>query len=424
MKDKLNIWTIYQFASTPKIPGSERTYEFAKAFVSKGHAVTLWTSSFGHWGKVETIREKNRAFDVEVEEGIKIISLKTRPLYHRNDYRRFLNMIYFAYALFRTSKKINMKPDVIIASYPSPFAALTGYCLSKKYEAKFILEIRDLWPQNWIERGAFSKYHPFILILSILEKYLYSKTCFFVSVLPYFSEYLNAMKLRAKKILWIPNGINLFEFKKATIQKSSNKHVNRIISAICEAKKRGNLNVIYVGGLGVGNRVDCIVKAAHILKSNGIDDISFFIIGEGHSKEELKKYVSRYCPDIVTILSAIPRKDVPRILSQSDIGILCLNYNPIYRYGVNLHKIYDYMAAELPIIFSGKVRNNLVESAKAGISVPPASPEKIAYALVQIKNMSEDERVSMGKKGHEYLSDNFDITNKLVKKYMDIIYSD
>ena len=417
----MNIWTIYQFASTPKIPGSERTYQFAKAFANNGHKVTLWTSSFSHWGKVETIREDNSAFDIDVENGINIISLKTKPLYYRNDYKRFLNMLYFAYAFYQTSKKINTKPDVIIASYPSPFAALAAYSLSKKYKAKFILEIRDLWPQNWIERGAFSRYHPFILLLSTLEKYLYARTRYFVTVLPFFSEYLDKMAVKPEKVSWIPTGIHLYEFKTAMLQKPSNEHVSKILTALSEAKKKGNLNVIYVGGIGVGNRVDQIVKAGHLIKNNGIEDISIFIIGEGHSKEDLKKYVSDHCLDNVTIFSAIPRNDVPKVLCRADIGIQCLHYNPIYRYGVNLHKIYDYMAARLPIVFSAKVRNNLVELSKAGISVPPASPEEIVQALVRLRNMTKEERVSMGQRGFEYLSDNFDINNQLIKRFMEII---
>lgn len=418
---KLNIWTIYQYASTPKIPGSERTYQFAKAFVNTGHDVTLWTSSFSHWGKMETIRNKRCTYDIEVEKGINLISLKTRPLYYSNDYKRFLNMLYFAYALYRTSITINPKPDVIIASYPSPFAALVAYLLSKKFKAKFILEIRDLWPQNWIQRRAFSRYHPFIFLLSILEMYLYTRTRYFVSVLPYFNDYLDKIKIKPEKVSWIPNGINIDEFKSARDQNFSNGHVNRIITALIESQKRENLNVIYVGGIGVGNRVDYIVKAAHLIKSKGIEDISFFIIGEGHSKKVIEKYIVDNFLDNVNIFSAIPRNAVPAVLYRSDIGILCLNDNPIYKYGVNLHKIYDYMATGLPIVFSGKVRNDLVKLSKAGISVPPDNPEEVARALVRIRNMPKGKRVALGQMGLEYLYANFDISNQLLKKYMEII---
>jgi len=330
-------------------------------------------------------------------------------------------MLYFAYAFYKTSKAIKPKPDVIIASYPSPFAALAAYFLAKQYKAKFILEIRDLWPRNWIERGAYSRYHPFIIILSMLEKYLYSRTRYFVTVLPYVSEYLSERGIKPQKVSWIPNGIHLEEFKAAVQQAPSNEHVASILKDLREAKQRADMNVIYVGGIGVGNRVDYIVKAAHRLKERKEHHIAFFIIGEGHSKESLEKYVAVNGLDNVKIYSAIPRNDVPRVLNGSDVGILCLNDNPIYRYGVNLHKIYDYMAAALPIVFSAKVRNNLVESSGAGITVPPASPEGIAAALIKIRDMSDRERNEMGKRGRGYLSENFDINVNLIDRYMEII---
>ncbi len=180
------------------------------------------------------------------------------------------------------------------------------------------------------------------------------------------------------------------------------------------------MNVIYVGGIGVGNRVDCIVKAARILRDKGEDKISFFIVGEGHSKKDLIKYVSDNKLNSVRIWSAIPRKAVPKVLSHADVGIMCLHDNPVYRYGVNLNKVYDYMAASLPIVFSARVRNNLVESSNAGFTVPPGNSAEIAMALERFKSMTKEERVLIGKRGYRFIDDNYNII-KLTERYLNII---
>jgi glycosyltransferase involved in cell wall biosynthesis len=419
MKKKLTIWIIYQFASTPDLPGSERSYQFAKAFAQVGHQVTLWTSSFNHWGKVDKIKN-DEPYIIEHNGKLKIIHVKTKPLYYSNNYKRFLNMVYFAHAILKISKTV-AAPDIIIATYPSPFSAVAGYKLSVRYNAKFILEIRDLWPQVWVERKAFSRFHPFIVIMVALEKYLYKRTHIFVTALPYVGEYLSVRGIKPDKIEWIPNGINLEDVKAAIEEDISCHEINNIIDFMKLEKKKGKMSAVYVGGIGVGNRVDCIIKAARMLRDKGENSISFCIVGEGHSKNELMKYVSDNKLDSVRFWPAIPKRAVPKVLIHADVGVLCLRDNPIYRYGVNLNKLYDYMAASLPVVFSGKVKNNIVEISRGGITVQPENPTEIANALNQMKSMNAEERIIMGKRGYNYIAEHYDVNNKLSKKYLDII---
>ena len=411
---------INQFAGTPDMPGSERSYQYSKAFAKMGHQVTLWTSSYSHWGRIETIKE-NVSYIIKKEGNLSIIYIKTKPPYYKNDHKRFLNMFYFSYALWKAFKTIRPSPDVIVASYPSPFAAVAAYRLALRYSARFILEIRDLWPQVWVERKAFSRHHPFVMILYALEKYLYKRTQIFVTALPYVSVYLKERDVKPQTISWIPNGINLEDFKIAEKQDFPFDGKNNIIDFMRAENEKGKMIVIYVGSLGVGNRVECIIKAAKILKEKGVNSISFTIIGEGHSKKELMKYVSDNKLDSVKIWSAIPRRAVPKVLSYADVSVMCLHDNPIYRYGVNLNKVYDYMAAGLPIVFSARVKNNLVESSNAGIAVQPGDSAGIAAALERILSMSTEERVLMGKRGYRVIAENYDVNKQLSKKYLDVI---
>jgi len=419
MKSSLNIWIVNQFASTPSIPGKQRDYQYAKAFSLEGHHVTLWRSSYSHWSREEIIKNE-RPYVIDTDGNLNIIHLKTKPPYYKNDHRRFLNMLSFAYALEKTSRTVSPPPHVIIAAYPSPFAAFAACRISTRFGAKFILEIGDLWPQVWIERKAFSRYHPFIVILYALEKYLYKRTEVFVSSLPFADDYLKEKVVKSYKFLWIPNGINLDDFKLNGMQSNQCDNVNAILKALSDEKQKGNMNVIYVGGIGVGNRVDCIVQAAKILKDLGESKISFHIIGDGHSKDMIIKYVSDNKLNSVKMWPPIIRKSVPNILKHADVGVICLHNNPIYRYGVNLNKIYDYMAAGLPIIFSANVRNNLVDLYKAGITIPPSDPDKIASALQKFLSMPSEERTSMGARGCDGVAKDYDI-KKLAKKYLELI---
>jgi glycosyltransferase involved in cell wall biosynthesis len=413
----VNIWIVYQFASTPDLPGSNRTYLYARAFAEAGNDVTLWTSSFSHYGRVETIQD-DAPYAVRNEGRLKIISLKTKPAYFRNDYRRFLNLISFARNFLRFSRRELPSPDVIIASYPSPLSAYASYRLARRLHVKFVLEVRDLWPQVWVERGAFSRYHPFILFLYAIERHLYKRADTIVSALPYINDYLSERRMRQREIGWIPNAVNMDEIAR------EDGGAAGVPLEICDSMKadrqKGIMNVAYVGGLGPANRVECILEAAKILKEKGEKALSFTIVGEGHSKKSLMEFASKNGLDSVRIWPAVPVSSVPAILRNADVGALCLHRNPIYRFGVNLHKVYDYMAAGLPIVFSAGVRNDIVKSSGGGFTVAPGRPEEIASALQRLLSMSPEERRLMGERGRRYVSDNYAVS-VLAKRYLDII---
>ena len=386
-----------------------------------GNDVTLWASSFGHWSKKESING-SEAFKTEVLDNLKIVTLKTRPLYYKNDLKRILNMLYFANAFTRISKDFKQTPDIIIASYPSPFAAYSAYKLARKLKARFVLEIRDLWPQNWVERGAFSKYHPFVQVLYRLEKYLYRNSDIIVTALPYVSEYLSERGIERNNVFWIPNAADLTDAASGGVSQPLDDESENIRGLMNENAKKNILNIVYVGGLGPANKVDTILEAAKILRDRNIKNVFFTVVGSGHSRENLIQYVKGNNIQSVRIWPAVSGSSVPGILKCADIGVLCLHDNPIYRYGVNLHKIYDYASAGLPIVFAAKVRNDLVALAKAGMTVPPGDPEAIAQSLLTLQAMDKEKRTAIGRRGYKYIAEHYDLS-VLSKKYLDIISS-
>ena len=87
----------------------------------------------------------------------------------------------------------------------------------------------------------------------------------------------------------------------------------------------------------------------------------------------------------------------------------------LYQYGISLNKLYVYLASGKPIVFSGKVANDLVREARAGISVPPEDSKAVAQAIMAIM-ADEDMAWEMGLRGRRLAEEEYDIpilTNKL-----------
>ena len=76
----------------------------------------------------------------------------------------------------------------------------------------------------------------------------------------------------------------------------------------------------------------------------------------------------------------------------------------VYRYGISLNKIYDYMLAARPIILAAPVDLNLVNLADAGIGLRNVGACDIADAMARMVELAPDDRAQLGRNAQRYVS--------------------
>ena len=123
---------------------------------------------------------------------------------------------------------------------------------------------------------------------------------------------------------------------------------------------------------------------------------------------------------IVEFKESVTKKKIPEIMESPEVFILCLEDTPLYKYGISLNKIYDQLASGKPIIFSGSSINNPVEKAEAGLTVPPRNPQALAKGIINLYNLSAEEREEMGRKGIKYV-EKYHSIEKLADKFLEAI---
>ncbi len=306
-----------------------------------------------------------------------------------------ISYLWRVYFLGKKITKINKnisRPDVVIGSSVHLLAVLAAYWLSKYYKAKFVMEVRDLWPQTLIDMGI-SRWHPFIMFLSILERFLYKKSEKIISLLPKAYEYITSFGIPKNKIVWISNGVDLKIFKPV---------------GLVRKEKTQNFIIIYSGAIVKANNLEVVVKAAEILQKN-YKNIKFLLIGDGPEKPRLIKMIENKKLKNIKFQNPLPKVRVVEFISRADALLLLLRGIKLYNYGLCLNKLFDYLASARPIIHSSNSINNPVEEARAGITVPPDNPEKLAEAIVKLYKMSPEEREKMGKRGREYIEKYYNI---------------
>ena len=104
--------------------------------------------------------------------------------------KRIISWVQFEIGLLFLDKKEIKKPDTIIISSLSIFSILTGIFYKNKYNAKLIIEIRDIWPLSIIEIKKYSKHNLFIILLSYIEKIGYKKANVIVGTMPNLKEHV------------------------------------------------------------------------------------------------------------------------------------------------------------------------------------------------------------------------------------------
>jgi glycosyltransferase involved in cell wall biosynthesis len=393
LNNKRNLWIFNHYAVTPDLPGGTRHFDFGKELVKRGYEVTIFASGFQH-GSMRYVRGSfKKDFIVEELDGVRFVWIKTSP-YSGNNWKRVINMLSYSVRAYNVARKLNIeKPDIIIGSSVHLFAVFTAYLLSKKYKTPFIMEVRDLWPQTLIDMGM-PKWHPFVIVLGVLERLLYKRANKIITLLPKAHEYIEELGIPKNKIVWIPNGVDLERF-----------NFSKDDSLKCD---KSSFIITYTGAIGKANNLDILVKAADILKTD-YPKIKFLVVGEGPEKERLVRIVREKNLNNIQFNALVPKNEVSKILYKSDALILLLRNSPLYKYGISLNKLFDYLASGKPIIFSSNSINNPVEEAEAGITVPPDNPEKLAEAIIMLYKMSEEERAEMGRNGRSYVEKYYSI---------------
>jgi glycosyltransferase involved in cell wall biosynthesis len=262
--------------------------------------------------------------------------------------------------------------DIIIATSPQFFTAVSAGMISLLRNKKFVFEVRDLWPES-IVGVEVMKENFLIKILSRVEKLLYRRAWKIVVVSEGFIPTIVNMGIDPSKIYCISNGISKNNF----YPRDKNK---ALLSKLHLEEK---FVVGYVGTHGMAHKLDFIIDCIGKLEN---DRIHFLFIGEGAKKEELIKQAAQLGLKNITFINNIARDQVSAYLSLLDVGLIHLRVSDAFE-KVIPSKLFELAAMGIPVLMGVKGEaSRLVLKYTAGVCFEPENENDFISKFTELKN--------------------------------------
>jgi len=389
-----------------------RPYYLAREWQKMGHKVRIVAADFSHLRKKNP--EVQRDFELQTIDGIEYQWIRTGR-YEGNGLARAKTMFEFCGKLNLNARRIakDFEPDAVIASSTYPLDTYPAQRIAGIAGCKYIHEAHDLWPLTLTEIGGMNPANPFVIMLAAAERAAYSRADKVVSLFPFAYKHMLTHGLQSMdKFVYIPNGIVTEDWENAADMPEEHKE------ALSRFKNEGRFIVLYLGGHALSNALDVLIDAAE--KTAADSGIAYVLVGKGVEKERLIGRARERGLDNVVFLPPVEKLQVPAVLQQADTLYVGTVSSPLYRFGISLNKIYDYLMAGVPVISGIEAPNNDVAEAGCGITIRPDDPDDLVRAIAEIREMSPEERRQLGDNGRIYVMEKYDY-KVIAKQFMEII---
>jgi glycosyltransferase involved in cell wall biosynthesis len=350
--------------------------------------LSLITRTYGHRSHRYDVRAAHDTLD-----GVSFTYLWAWS-YQHNDWRRLLSMSLFGASVagLLTFRRLRRR-TVFIGSSPHLFAAFGTWLASVVRRRFFVFEVRDLWPESYAEvSGGDEESIPY-RVMRWMADVMYRRADAVIVLAEGNREHVAARGADPAKIFYIPNGVNLQDFAEPT------SDVVRCQDAV---------RFIYTGAHGPANGLGVVVRACAALERDGVDDIEVILVGDGPAKVELTSMVKQLGLGNLELCDPVPKSEIPELLGSADVGLMVLAPVELFSYGVSPNKLFDYLAANLPVLTNvpGLVAE-IVRMAGAGFACDAGDPEALAAGMRTMASEVRADPVRF-RNGRTYVERHFD----------------
>jgi len=306
---------------------------------------------------------RNRFSQTDWIDGIEVMRYWLYPSNAPKALPRIISMVSFSFtSLFSLFFIRTKRPAYLLVESPPLTLAFSGWLLAKLSGSKLILNISDLWPLSAKELGAIGEGRIYRM-LECLEKFLYRKSFICTGQSQEIVDYI--AKTCPDKIYLFRNGVATNRFAESRFDPFKRNHI------------------VYAGLLGVAQGILSICENINFNELNA----EFHIYGMGAEQERIVSFLEENPKRGIKYHGILKRDEMPEVLSSFGGSLIPLIKNI---YGAVPSKIYEAMAAGLPILFSGEGEGaSIIKNVKAGWVSKPDDWNGLKKNIDEFLNVSD-----------------------------------
>lgn len=402
------IWIVATGEPLPTDPGPPRLLRkgmIARRLAQRGHQVTWFTSAFNHQRK-----QLRPATTAEVVVGSASLQLVTLPAlgYERHVSLARIRDHRMTARAFRDLAHDLPAPDVICASLPTIELALASTNLALDFGASSVIDVRDLWPDIFLERAP-TALRPLARIpLGPLERAANRACREATSIVGISDAFLDWGLRRAGRERTGRDGVFPLAYERPTNDPKSQAEAAAMWDGIGAREDRMILS--FIGSLTEVFDFEHITEAARRPENASL---LFVIAGDG----PLRSHLEATAPGNVLLPGWVDAQQAMELLRRSAVA-LAPNVPRHDFEGAYSNKVIEYLGSGLPILTTLTVGETatLLRDQSIGITY-----ERSADGLTAaISGVTADEWHTMGRRAARVFEERF-LADTVYGEYCDLL---
>ncbi len=364
----MNIWLSVISEPFPFLRGG-RTENLVNELIARGHSVVVWLSAFDH-AKKEWIFKDDTS--LKPKDGLTVMALKGTGYKNNISLARYLDHKIVARKFRKMARKMP-KPDIIIAAIPSYDLAYEGAMFAKDNAIPALVDIRDLWPQIFLEQIPAVLRMPVKLMLTG-DFSTFNKTILLAdSVVSMMDSLLEKSLSCAHRERTERDRVFYLGYKESADGEDKLNKITDLMGRLTD-----KFVVAFIGNFGYQNDISILVDCAKKFKDG---EVYFVIAGNGEFFHSVKKKADGL-PNVI-LPGWLNHNEIATLLKHSNIGI-CPTYqnNDFFP-----NKAFMYLSAGLPIISScsGDLKS-YIEHCGFGYYYSPGDSVRLCACIAKLRD--------------------------------------